>query len=122
MMRGLILHLNSAGFVQFARVTGASNMKVLFGHLVPNAAGRMLRARHDRHGQRRPHDLGALLPRPRRTAAHARVGLHARGREERDELYPGQMFVPGLAILLVVAALNFLGDALRDAFDVRRTE
>lgn len=37
-------------------------------------------------------------------------------------LYPGQMFVPGLAILLVVAALNFLGDALRDAFDVRRTE
>lgn len=39
MMRGLILHLNSAGFVQFARVTGASNMKVLFGHLVPNAAG-----------------------------------------------------------------------------------
>ena len=26
------------------------------------------------------------------------------------------------AILLVVAALNFLGDALRDAFDVRRTE
>jgi len=32
------------------------------------------------------------------------------------------MFVPGLAILLVVAALNFLGDALRDAFDVRRTE
>ena len=37
-------------------------------------------------------------------------------------LYPSQMLVPGFAILLVVAALNFLGDAFRDAFDVRRTE
>ena len=33
--------------------------------------------------------------------------------------YPGQMAAPGVAILLVVAAFNFLGDALRDAFDTQ---
>ncbi len=28
-------------------------------------------------------------------------------------------FFPGLAIFLTVLALNFLGDAIRDAFDTR---
>ena len=32
-------------------------------------------------------------------------------------LYPLQMIPAGMAILLVVAAFNFLGDSLRDAFD-----
>ena len=30
---------------------------------------------------------------------------------------PVQMLAPGIAIVLVVASFNFLGDALRDAFD-----
>ena len=102
MMRGLILHLNSAGFVQFARVTGASNMKVLFGHLLMISALSFL-------------GLGAQPPMPE-------WGSMLADAKNVMTLYPGQMFVPGLAILLVVAALNFLGDALRDAFDVRRTE
>ena len=34
-------------------------------------------------------------------------------------LYPWQMLPPGLAILLVVAACNYLGDSLRDALDPR---
>ena len=122
MMRGLILHLNSAGFVQFARVTGASNMKVLFGHLVPNAAGECFVLGTI--------DTGSVVL---MISALSFLGLGAQppmpewGSMLADAknvmtLYPGQMFVPGLAILLVVAALNFLGDALRDAFDVRRTE
>ena len=32
-------------------------------------------------------------------------------------LYPLQMIPAGMAILLVVAAFNFLGDSLRAAFD-----
>ena len=122
MMRGLILHFNSAGFVQFARVTGASNMKVLFGHLVPNAAGECFVLGTI--------DTGSVVL---MISALSFLGLGAQppmpewGSMLADAknvmtLYPGQMFVPGLAILLVVAALNFLGDALRDAFDVRRTE
>lgn len=118
MMRGLILHLNSAGFVQFARVTGASNMKVLFGHLVPNAAGECFVLGTI--------DTGSVVL---MISALSFLGLGAQppmpewGSMLADAknvmtLYPGQMFVPGLAILLVVAALNFLGDA----FDVRRTE
>lgn len=34
-------------------------------------------------------------------------------------LYPWQMLPPGLAILITVAAFNFLGDSLRDVFDMR---
>lgn len=30
---------------------------------------------------------------------------------------PNQMIVPGLAILIIVAAFNLLGDSFRDALD-----
>ena len=122
MMRGLILHLNSAGFVQFARVSGASNMKVLYGHLVPNVAGECFVLGTV--------DTGSVVL---MISALSFLGLGAQpptpewGSMLADAknvmtLYPSQMLVPGFAILLVVAALNFLGDAFRDAFDVRRTE
>lgn len=121
MMRGLLIHLNAAGFVQFARVSGASNMKVLFGHLVPNAAGECFVLGTIDTGSvvlmistLSFLGLGAQPPMPE-------WGSMLADAKNVMTLYPGQMFVPGLAILLVVAALNFLGDALRDAFDVRRT-
>ena len=36
-------------------------------------------------------------------------------------LHPWQMLPPGLAVLLVTAACNLLGDSLRDALSPRRT-
>jgi peptide/nickel transport system permease protein len=33
--------------------------------------------------------------------------------------YWWQLFPPAIAIILVVIAINFIGDALRDAFEVR---
>ena len=35
---------------------------------------------------------------------------------------PHVVLIPGVAILLVVVGLNLLGDALRDAFDIRLQE
>lgn len=122
MMRGLLMHLNAAGFVQFARVSGASNRHVLLRHLVPNAAGEcfvlgtidtgsvvlMISALSFL-------GLGAQPPMPEWGSMLAEA-------KNVMTLYPGQMFVPGLAIMSVVTALNFLGDALRDAFDARSVE
>ncbi|MBX7070139.1 MAG: ABC transporter permease [Microthrixaceae bacterium] len=35
--------------------------------------------------------------------------------------YPHQVFVPSIAVILTICALNFLGDALRRKFDVRES-
>ena len=44
-------------------------------------------------------------------------GMMLNEAKEVMTLYPLQMIPAGMAILLVVAAFNFLGDSLRDAFD-----
>ena len=62
----------------------------------------------------------AVLPRPRHPAAAHRLGRHAR--QGLNSVYDGywwQIFPAGIAIILVVIAINFVGDGLRDAFEVR---
>ena len=68
--------------------------------------------------ERDPHRGVARLHRARRQAADADVGRHdpRRLREHPRQLH-GWRIVPGVAILIVVFALNLLGDGLRDAID-----
>ena len=35
---------------------------------------------------------------------------------------PGQMLVPGIAILIVVTIFNLLGDSFRDIFDTKEAD
>ena len=66
-----------------------------------------------------PHRVDAVVPRLRRAAADDVVGPPARRRRRATsgthKAY--LIYFPGLALLLVVLAVNFLGDGLRDAFD-----
>ena len=57
------------------------------------------------------------LPRPRRPAADARMGLDARRGARVPHRAPWVVTLPGLAILVTVVAINLLGDGLRDALD-----
>lgn len=61
------------------------------------------------------------LPRVRSAAVYPLMGKYAgRGRELHREP-PCADIAPGFAITLAVVALNFVGDALRDALDPRST-
>ncbi len=82
---------------------------------LPGAADRAGRARRLR---RDPRGGGARLPRPRRPAADAGMGLDARRlRANSSAPTPGSSTLPGLAILITVVAINLTGDGLRDALD-----
>ena len=119
MMRTITLRYADRDFVRFARVAGYGTGHIIRRHLLPCAAGEI--------SVLATLDTGAVIL---MVSALSFLGLGVQPPtpewgmmlgEAREVmvLYPWQMLPPGLAILLVVAACNYLGDSLRDALDPR---
>jgi ABC-type dipeptide/oligopeptide/nickel transport system permease subunit len=118
-VRGEVLGLREAEFVQAARAIGLRDRDLLWRHIVPNvipptlvmtsyyvALAIVIEAGLSFIG------MGAQPPLP---------SLGVMIAEGRNYMFqnPWVTTVPGLAILLIVLALNFFGDGLRDALDPR---
>ncbi len=120
-IRGVVFSLREKEFVEAARMTGASDWRIMRSHLVPHlvapiivysslivAANILAEAGLSFLG------LGIELP----TASWGNLLASA------PDYYQTQVWIlvfPGLAILLTTIAFNLLGDGLRDAFDPRST-
>jgi len=119
MVRGEVLRLRRLEFIRAAEALGASRWRVIFRHLIPNAAGPvavsatlgvadviMLEAGLSFLG------VGVQPPTP------SWGGMIL---EARPEMFaaPWTSLAPGLAILVTVLAVNLVGDALRGALDPR---
>ncbi|GAW34449.1 glutathione transport system permease protein GsiD [Roseovarius sp. A-2] len=119
--RSMVLTLKEEQFVDAARVQGFSDLRIMFRHILPNA-------------------LAPIIVQATVSVSYAILGeasLSFLGLGVRPDtptwgliLADGRSFIsqawwlgvfPGLAIMLVVLAINFVGDALRDALDVRET-
>jgi len=117
--RGQILSLRQREFVEAARAMGASWVRILWHHLLPNVlAPLMIQASFD---------LGSSII---AAAGLSFIGFGAQPptpewgvmiSEGRNYIstQPWLSLFPGLAILLAVGSFNLLGDGLRDAFDPR---
>lgn len=117
--RGQILSLRRREFVEAARAMGASGMRILLRHLLPNAlAPLMIQASFD---------MGSAII---AAAGLSFIGFGAQPPtpewgvmiSEGRNYISTQLWLslfPGLAILLAVGSFNLLGDGLRDAFDPR---
>ena len=117
MMRGECLSLKHQGFVDRARVSGASNFRILTRHIFPNVVNTAvvlatLEIGHVILLEATLSFLGAGIPRP--TPAWGL--MVADGREQIVHAWWIAMF-PGLAILLTVMSMNLMGDWLRDRLD-----
>jgi peptide/nickel transport system permease protein len=118
-MRGVILSLREKEFVEAARMTGASDMRIMRSHLLPHlvapiivystisVAGYIL-------GEAGLSFIGLGIHIP--TASWGNLLAEA-PTYYRDQLWI--VLLPGLAILLTTIAFNLLGDGLRDALDPR---
>ena len=113
--RGQVLALKARDFVSAAAALGLRDRRILLRHVLPN--GRAL-DRPDGHGlrQRDHHHCRAVLPRPGRGAAHARVGRHGGGGPRADRPVV-DLDLPRPRDLHGGAGRNFVGDGLRDAID-----
>ncbi|WP_245243314.1 ABC transporter permease [Pararhodobacter sp. SW119] len=118
-VRGEVLSLRERDFVARARVAGASHLRILSRHILPNVANTITVMATLQLGviillEATLSFLGIGVPRPTPTWGL----LVADGRQFVVSAW-WISFFPGLAILLSVLSINLLGDWLRDRLDPR---
>ncbi len=120
LVRGEVLSLRERDFVAAARVTGASPMRVIRKHLIPNTIGVIVvNATFAIAGAILLESSLSFLGfgvRPPETS----LGLLISQYQGAFTTRPWLFWFPGLMILGIALAVNFLGDGLRDAFDPRQ--
>ena len=116
-VRGVVLSLKEKEFVEAARAAGASNMRIVFSHLLPNAIGPItviatLGVAQAILTESALSFLGFGVQPPTPT-----WGNMLNNAQSFALIHPSMVWFPGLFILLTVLAVNFVGDGLRDALD-----
>ena len=121
-VRGQVISLKQEPFVDAARVVGASRIRIVFQHLVPNVMGIVIVY------------LTLTIPQVMRFEAFLSfLGLGVEPpavswgllvNEGIQVITPVRTYwwlvvYPGIALALTLFCLSFLGDGLRDAFDPR---
>lgn len=121
-VRGEVVALRDREFIEAARAQGASTFRIIFKHIVPNLAGVVI--------------VYSTLTVPMimlQEAFLSFLGLGV-GTEipswgsliqdgvQDMEAYPHLIIIPGAIFTIILFALNFVGDGLRDALDPRMRE
>ncbi|MFU1794996.1 ABC transporter permease [Paenibacillus azoreducens] len=120
LVRGTFLQLREMQYVEAARATGVSNWGIIFRHLMRNASFPIIVNATLMVG-------GAILSESALSylglgiqAPATSWGLMLSNSQEFMLTNPMQAVYPGLCILIVVLAVNFIGDGIRDALDPRQ--
>lgn len=121
-IRGDVLTLRGAGFVELARVAGSSHFRMITKHLLPNVLSTLLVMVSVQVGfviivEASLSFLGAGVPVP----TPAWGSMIAEGREYVVTAWWLTVW-PGAATMLLVMAFNFFGDWLRDELDPRLSQ
>ena len=119
LVRAQVRSARTEEYVVAARALGAGRARVLLRHVLPNVAGTVLVASTLLAGdviivEAGLSFLGVGVQPPRPSWGNMVHDAHGYG-----FAYWWMALFPGLAIALTVMAINHLGDALRDALDVR---
>ena len=121
-VRGQVLALRRQEFVNAAISLGARRRRILFRHIIPNILGPVI--------------VYATLTVPAVMLLEAFISFLGLGVQAPDtswgvlikegadamEEYPWLLIFPASALALTLFSLNFLGDGLRDALDVRSSK
>lgn len=116
-VRGEVLSIKETAYVEAARSLGAGNARIIWRHVLPNALG--------------PIVVGATLAVGNAIIIESSLSFLGLGVQPPTPTWgnmlmdaqatmatkPWLTIFPGLAILLVVLAVNFIGDGLQDALD-----
>jgi ABC-type dipeptide/oligopeptide/nickel transport system permease subunit len=120
-VRGQFLSLREKEFVEAARALGASDRRIIFRHLLPNATGAIIVNATITVAvaillEAALSYLGVGI-RPPDTS----LGLLIQDGQQAATTRPWLFYFPGLIIIIIALTVNFVGDGLRDAFDPTQT-
>lgn len=117
MIRGQILQERSKEYLEAAEEMNCSNFSIMFRHLLPNVISPIIVQTTMSIGQTITQaatlsyiGLGVQPPTPEWGAMLSDARAHILK-------YPHMIIFPGLFIMLIVLAINLVGDGLRDAID-----
>jgi len=120
LVRAQFLQLREMEFVDAARVAGASNLRIAFKHILPNAVGQIIVSVTLIMA-------GAILTETALSylgfgvvAPDVSLGLLISQYESSFTTRPWLFWWPGFFIISIALCVNFIGDGLRDAFDPRQ--
>jgi oligopeptide transport system permease protein len=119
-VRGQTLSLREREFVQAARLTGVSPLRIIFRHIAPNLLGVVI--------------VYVTLTIPQAILLESFLSFLGLGIQEPQtslgalvdagvnqmEGASWMLLIPAALLALILMCFNFLGDALRDVFDSRR--
>jgi nickel transport system permease protein len=117
MIRSSVVQHTTKNYILFSKVAGCSGSHIIRKHLLPDVVSEISVLATLDTGWVILNisglsflGLGVQAPTPE-------WGMMLNEAKNIMTTHPAQMLAPGLAILLVVAAFNFLGDSIRDALD-----
>ncbi|MGN7408064.1 oligopeptide ABC transporter permease [Sporosarcina sp. SAFN-010] len=119
LIRGAFLSLREEEFITGAKALGASDLRIIWKHFLPNAVGPIIVNATLMMAtmiiiESGMSFIGMGIPQP--TPTWGNMLSEAQNlRVLRDQ--PEVWLPPGLGILMTVLSINFIGDGLRDAFD-----
>jgi peptide/nickel transport system permease protein len=117
LVRAAFLTIREMDYVTAARSLGASDFRIIATHIIPNAIGPIIVESTLELGYAIIEEsglsfLGFGIQPP--TPSWGNLLSNA---QENFTKYPWLAIFPGLAIFIVIIAVNYIGDGLRDAFD-----
>jgi ABC-type dipeptide/oligopeptide/nickel transport system permease subunit len=120
-VRGTFLSLREKEFVEAARALGASDTRIMFRHLLPNATGSIIVNATVTVAiaillETSLSFLGLGIKPP-----DTSLGLLVSTGQQAATTRPWLFYFPGLVIIVIALTINFVGDGLRDAFDPTQT-
>lgn len=120
LVRGTFLQLREMQYVEAARATGVSDLGIIMRHLLRNATAPVIVTATLMVG-------GAILAESALSylglgiqSPQTSWGLMLSNAQQFMLVDPMQALYPGICILTIVLAVNFIGDGIRDALDPRK--
>ena len=116
-VRGVFLSLREKEYVEAARALGASDWRIIYRHLLPNATGAVIV---------NATIIVAVAILSETALSYLGVGVQSpdvslgsliSAGQQAATTRPWLFYFPGLIIIIIALTINFIGDGLRDAFD-----
>ncbi len=120
LVRGEFLSLREREFVDAARVAGASNRRIIFKHILPNAVGVIIVSVTLLMSGAILLETGLSYLGFGVVSPDVSLGSLISQYQTSFSVRPWLFWWPGFLIVAIALCINFIGDGLRDAFDPRQ--
>ncbi|GCE23521.1 ABC transporter permease [Dictyobacter kobayashii] len=116
-VRGQTLHLKEQQFMEAARTVGSSDWCIITRHIIPNLFSLIFIASTLNIAGTIIGEAGLSLLGVGVQDPGSSLGLMIADALEVTQSHPWEVFVPTAVLTIIVLAISFIGDGLRDAFD-----